>query len=95
MLARTKQLTNLMVLISIIPKLHCTDTPITLSFYSFSGPTLYELFEGKTIKLTIIVCKNYHTCICSASFPRPITRLDLYKVKCSILDIYKCTYKNI
>ena len=54
MLARTKQLTNLMVLISTIQKIHCTETPIPLSLYSFFEPKLYELYNSLSVN------KNYH-----------------------------------
>jgi len=74
MLARTKQLTNLIVLISTIPKLHCTKTTILLGFYC--------LFPDKKTDKAFI----QNASICHA---RQITSLDIYMVKYIILDIYK------
>ena len=45
MLARTKKLTNLMVLISTIQKIHCTETPLPLIFYSFFGTYIVRALQ--------------------------------------------------
>ena len=51
MVARTKQPTNLMVLISTIPKLYCTETLIPLDLYYLSRSTLYVTLKEKSFEI--------------------------------------------